>query len=223
LPNAVADSTGSYEINNIRFAQYVKSDHDVRFYTQKDERNKFAFRAFVGVGIPLKNLSSLPFEKSYFSGGANGLRAWQARTLGPGSFRDTTLVRSFNNIGDIKLEFNAEYRFKITHMFQAAFFVDAGNIWLANKDNSRPNAEFDKSRFYKEFALGTGVGLRFDFDFFIVRMDVGIPLRDPLKIDGEKWLWQGKDEYNEFLTNVNNSPSSFKLQPVLNLGLGFPF
>lgn len=223
LPNAVADSTGSYEINNIRFAQYVKSDHDVRFYTQKDDRNKFAFRAFVGVGIPLKNLSSLPFEKSYFSGGANGLRAWQARTLGPGSFRDTTLVRSFNNIGDIKLEFNAEYRFKITQMFQAAFFVDAGNIWLANKDNSRPNAEFNKSRFYKEFALGTGVGLRFDFDFFIVRMDVGIPLRDPLKVDGERWLWQGKDEYNTFLTDVNNTPSSFKLQPVLNLGLGFPF
>ncbi len=223
LPNAETDSLGSYEINNIRFAQYVKSDHDVRFYTQKDDRNKFAFRAFVGVGIPLKNLPSLPFEKSYFSGGANGLRAWQARTLGPGSFRDTTLVRSFNNIGDIKLEFNAEYRFKITQMFQAAFFLDAGNIWLANKDNSRPNAEFNKSRFYKEFALGTGVGLRFDFDFFIVRMDVGIPLRDPLKVDGEKWLWQGKDEYNAFLTDVNNSPSSFKLQSVLNLGLGFPF
>lgn len=223
LPNAATDSLGSYEINNIRFAQYVKSDHDVRFFTQSDDRNKFAFRAFVGVGIPLKNLPSLPFEKSYFSGGANGLRAWQARTLGPGSFRDTTVVRSFNNIGDIKLEFNAEYRFKITHMFQAAFFVDAGNIWLANKDNSRPNAEFDKNRFYKEFAIGAGAGLRLDFDFFIVRMDVGIPLRDPLKIDGEKWLWQGKDEYNEFLSNVNNKPSTFKMQPVLNLGLGFPF
>jgi len=223
LPNAETDSAGSYEISNIRFAQYVKSDHDVRFYTESDDRNKFAYRAFVGVGIPLKNLSSLPFEKSYFSGGANGLRAWQARTLGPGSFRDTSVVRSFNNIGDIKLEFNAEYRFKITHMFQAAFFIDAGNIWLANKDNSRPNAEFEKSRFYKEFAIGTGAGLRLDFDFFIVRMDVGIPLRDPLKVDGEKWLWQGKDEYNAFLTDVNNSPSSFKLQPVLNLGLGFPF
>ncbi|MFM1772004.1 MAG: hypothetical protein RLZZ71_1146 [Bacteroidota bacterium] len=223
LPNTATDSLGSYEINNIRFAQYVKSDHDVRFFTQTDDRNKFAFRAFVGVGIPLKNLPSLPFEKSYFSGGANGLRAWQARTLGPGSFRDTTVVRSFNNIGDIKLEFNAEYRFKITHMFQAAFFVDAGNIWLANKDNSRPNAEFDKNKFYKEFAIGAGAGLRLDFDFFIVRMDVGIPLRDPLKIDGEKWLWQGKDEYNEFLSNVNNKPSTFKMQPVLNLGLGFPF
>ncbi|MDP4732047.1 MAG: BamA/TamA family outer membrane protein [Flavobacteriales bacterium] len=223
LPNVSTDSLGSYEINNIRFAQYVKSDHDVRYYTQSDDRNKFAFRAFVGVGIPLKNLSSLPFEKSYFSGGANGLRAWQARTLGPGTFRDTTVVRSFNNIGDIKLEFNAEYRFKITHMVQAAFFVDAGNIWLANVDNSRPGAEFNKSRFLKEFAVGTGAGLRLDFDFFIVRMDVGIPLRDPLKIDGEKWLWQGKDEYNAFLSNVNNTPSTFKLQPVLNLGLGFPF
>jgi outer membrane protein assembly factor BamA len=223
LPNVQTDSIGSYVINNIRFAQYVKSDHDIRFFSQSDDRNKFAFRAFVGVGIPLKNLPSLPFEKSYFSGGANGLRAWQARTLGPGSFRDTTVVRSFNNIGDIKLEFNAEYRFKITHMFQAAFFLDAGNIWLANVDNSRPNAEFNKNRFYKEFAIGTGAGLRLDFDFFIVRMDVGIPLRDPLKIDGEKWLWQGKDEYNQFLSDVNNTPTTFKVQPVLNLGLGFPF
>jgi outer membrane protein assembly factor BamA len=223
LPQAIPDSLGSYEITNIRFAQYVKSDHDIRFYNQSDERNKFAFRAFVGVGIPLKNLPSLPFEKSYFSGGANGLRAWQARTLGPGSFRDTSVVRSFNNIGDIKLEFNAEYRFKITHMFQAAFFIDAGNIWLANVDNSRPNAEFNKNRFFKEFAVGTGAGLRFDFDFFIVRMDVGIPLRDPLKVNGEKWLWQGKEEYNAFLSDVNNAPSTFRLQPVLNLGLGFPF
>lgn len=223
LPSAKTDSLGSFEINKIRFAQYVKTDHDVRFYTQSDDRNKFALRAFIGVGIPLKNLPSLPFEKSYFSGGANGLRAWQARTLGPGSFRDSSVVRSFNNIGDIKLEFNAEYRFKITHMFQAAFFIDAGNIWLSNVDKSRPNAEFNKNRFYKEFAIGTGAGLRLDFDFFIVRMDIGIPLRDPLKVDGEKWLWQGKDEYNEFLSDVNNSPSSFKLQPVLNLGLGFPF
>mgnify|MGYP000031079797 CR=1 FL=1 len=223
LPQATPDSLGSYEINKIRFAQYVKSDHDIRFYTQKDDRNKFAFRAFVGVGIPLKNLPSLPFEKSYFSGGANGLRAWQARTLGPGSYRDTSLVRSFNNIGDIKLECNAEYRFKITHMIQAAFFLDAGNIWLANVDHSRPNAEFNKNRFYKEFAVGTGAGLRLDFDFFVVRMDIGIPLRDPIKAKGEKWLWQGKDEYNAFLTRVNNSPSSFKVQPVLNLGLGFPF
>ena len=217
------DSLGSFEINKIRFAQYVKSDHDIRFYTQSDDRNKFAFRAFIGAGIPLKNLPSLPFEKSYFSGGANGLRAWQARTLGPGSFRDTSVVRSFNNIGDIKLEFNAEYRFKITHMFQAAFFIDAGNIWLSHVDKSRPNAEFNKNRFYKEFAIGTGAGLRLDFDFFIVRMDIGIPLRDPLKVDGEKWLWQGKSEYNAFLSDVNNAPSSFKLQPVLNLGLGFPF
>ena len=217
------DSLGSYEINKIRFAQYIKSDHDVRFYTQSDDRNKFAFRTFIGVGIPLKNLPSLPFEKSYFSGGANGLRAWQARTLGPGSFRDTSVVRSFNNIGDIKLEFNAEYRFKITHMIQAAFFIDAGNIWLADVDRSRPNAEFNKNRFYKEFAVGTGAGMRFDFDFFIVRMDVGIPLRDPLKVDGEKWAWQGKEEYNAFLTRLNDAPSSFKVQPVLNLGLGFPF
>ena len=223
LPNQSLDQFGSYRINNIRFAQYVKTDHDLRYYTMTNDRNRFALRGFVGVGIPLKNSSALPFEKSYFSGGANGIRAWQARTLGPGSYRDSTRVRSFNNIGDLKLEFNAEYRFKITQIFQGAFFVDAGNIWLVNKDASRPGSDFDITRFYRELAIGTGLGARLDFDFFIVRMDVGLPLRDPLKIAGERWAWQPKTEYNQFLQHVSSASAHYKLEPVVNLGIGFPF
>ena len=108
------------------------------------------FRASGGLGIAGKNLTVLPFEESFFAGGANGIRAWQARTLGPGSYRDTTDIKTFNNIGDVKIEMNFEYRFKLTQMFQAAFFVDAGNIWLLNEDPTRPGAEFKSDKFLDE-------------------------------------------------------------------------
>ncbi len=214
---------GSYEIKEIRFAQYLKSDHDIRLYFSKDTRNSVVFRAFTGCAIPLKNLESIPFEKSYFVGGSNGIRAWQARTLGVGSYRDTNNVVSFNNIGDIKLEFNLEYRFKINKKIQPAFFLDAGNIWLLNEDPSRPNAQFNPDRFYKEIAVGAGAGLRLDFDFFIVRLDVGVPLKDPQKIEGERWAWQPKDEYNAFVAKYFNNTSGYKVKSVVNFGIGFPF
>ncbi len=221
---AQRDEMGSYEISGIRFAQYVKTDHDFRYYLNTNERNSFVLRAYGGIGVPLKNLNVLPFEKSFFSGGANGIRAWQARTLGPGSYRDSTAVRTFNNIGDIKLEFNFEYRFKLTQMLQAALFIDAGNIWLLTPDAVRTGAEFKLDRFASEIAVGAGVGLRVDFDFFLVRLDMGVPLKDPQKIQGERWLWQPKTEYLQHLNRISDSnPGNYHARPVLNLGIGFPF
>jgi outer membrane translocation and assembly module TamA len=217
------DEQGSYEIKEIRFAQYLKSDHDIRLYFSADPRNTVVLRAFGGCAMPLKNLESIPFEKSYFVGGSNGIRAWQARTLGVGSYRDTINAISFNNIGDIKLEFNLEYRFKINKKIQPAFFVDAGNIWLFREDTSRPNAQFDPNRFYKEIAVGAGAGLRLDFDFFIVRLDAGIPLKDPQKIEGERWAWQKKNEYNAFVSHYFGNDTGYNLKPVVNFGIGFPF
>ncbi|MCC6600437.1 MAG: BamA/TamA family outer membrane protein, partial [Crocinitomicaceae bacterium] len=215
------DKVGSYEINGIRFAHYLKTDHDLRYYFNSNDKNSFVARAYSGLGVPLKNLNVLPFEKSFFSGGANGLRAWQARTLGPGSYRDTTAVRTFNNIGDIKLEFNVEYRFKLTQMLNAAFFVDAGNIWLLNSDEVRSGAQFKFSRFASEIAVGAGAGLRLDFDFFLVRLDMGVPLKDPQKIQGERWIWQPKTEYLQYLNRISNTgQSTYKNRPVLNLGIG---
>ena len=226
LTDAPRDEFGSYEIARIRFAQYIKSDHDIRYYFNANDRNAFAFRAFGGVGRGGSNLNVLPFEKSYFVGGANGIRAWQARTLGPGSFRDTLNVRTFNNIGDVKLEFNVEYRFKITEMFQAAFFADAGNIWLLRPDQNRPGADFNATRFISEIAVGGGFGVRLDFEFFLVRLDLGYPLKDPLKVPGERWVWEPKDEYNAFISRVNaneNQQFSRRSQAVFNIGIGFPF
>ena len=225
LSNQPKDELGSYEINGIRFAQYVKTEHDFRYYFNANERNVFVLRTFGGLGIPLKNFNVLPFEKSFFVGGANGIRAWQARTLGPGSYRDSTQVRTFNNIGSVKLEANFEYRFKLTQMFQAALFVDAGNVWLLKQDGALPGADFDSKRFLSEIAIGAGAGMRLDFDYFLVRLDLGLPLKDPLKVPGERWAWQPKTEYNEFLNSRSSTDEvqTYRLKGILNLGIGFPF
>ncbi|MFN5294332.1 MAG: BamA/TamA family outer membrane protein [Flavobacteriales bacterium] len=219
------DSLGSHRIYGIRFAQYFRGEGDFRFYSNVNDRNAFVFRAYGGLGVPRKNAITLPFEKSFFSGGANGLRAWQARTLGPGSSRDALLPQTFNNIGELKLEGNVEYRFKFTQMLNWAFFADAGNIWLLNEDTNRPGADFKADRFLSEIAIGGGFGLRIDFDYFLVRLDVGVQLKDPAKVQGERWLWQPKDEYLAYLASTGNSVDRIKLRnnTVFNLGIGFPF
>ncbi len=223
--NAPQDEEGRYYFNGIQYADYVKVDGESRFYINLNERNTVVFRGAGGLGIAGRNLNVLPFEESFFSGGANGIRAWQARTLGPGSFRDTTVVRSFNNIGDVQLEFNVEYRFKVTQMFQGAFFVDAGNIWMYRKEPNRPGADFSTDRFLSELAIGSGFGLRLDFELFLVRFDLGLQIKDPLKIEGERWFWEPKDEFNQFLADVSDSPIAprYRMNRVFNLGIGFPF
>jgi len=175
---------------------------------------------------------TLPFEKSFFSGGSNGMRAWQARTLGPGSSRDTLAVQTFNNIGDIKLEGNFEYRFKMTQMFNWALFLDVGNIWLLRPDAIRPGADFKADRFVSEIAFSGGLGLRLDFDIFLVRFDFGLKLKDPAKVPGERWIGQPKDEYiayqDEYIAYLRRFDDDIRSVPlasnvVFNLGIGFPF
>jgi outer membrane protein assembly factor BamA len=224
--NAERDANGSYYFGGIQYADYVKVDGDSRFYYNFNDRNGLVFRMSGAVGFAGQNLSVLPFEESFFSGGANGIRAWQARTLGPGSYRDTTNVRTYNNIGDVKLEFNFEYRFKLTQMFQAAWFVDAGNIWLLKEQANKPGADFASDRFIGEMAIGSGFGIRLDFEYFLVRLDMGLQIKDPLKIQGERWFWEPKDEYNAFLNKLDGSDeiqTSYKMNRVFNLGIGFPF
>jgi len=168
---------------------------------------------------------ALPFEKSFFSGGSNGIRAWQARTLGPGGYRDARYPVTFNNIGEIKLEGNFEYRFKLTPLFNLALFADVGNIWLIHPDPNRPKADFELTRFADEIAIGGGLGFRLDFDFFLVRLDMGMQLKDPAKIEGERWLWQPKLEYLSYLASTGSTIERVPLRQsmVFNLGIGFPF
>ena len=221
---ATADSTGSFRLFGIQYAQYVKFEQDFRLYRRIDELNSVALRVYPGIGIPYGNLKVLPFEKSFFAGGANGIRAWQARTLGPGSFRDTTALETFNNIGDIRLEGSVEFRFKLTSMLEGALFVDAGNVWLLREDALRPGAHFEADRFVSEIAVGAGFGARLDFDFFLVRFDLGLQLKDPRKIPGERWIWQPNTEFKEYLSTFNPDGEVRVGVPIqFNLGIGYPF
>lgn len=202
------DSPGGlkYYFLGTPFAQYLKTDLEYRKGFVIDKFNTFVIRAFTGIAMPFGNSDQVPFERKYFTGGANGIRAWPVRTLGPGSYR-ANLNEFPNQSGDIKLESNAEYRFKMIGPFEGALFVDMGNIWSL-KDN-RPGAEFAFSRFYKEIAVGTGAGLRYDFSFVIIRVDLGIKLHDPSLNEGARWIQAGNLLHKD---NIN-----------LAFAIGYPF
>jgi outer membrane protein assembly factor BamA len=188
----VTDSQGLgsseyYQVLNTRFAQYVKSDIEFRYGYRFNKYNSVVGRAFLGAGLPYGNFDVLPFEKKYFTGGANGIRAWQVRSLGPGTYRAPPNNYP-NQSSDIKLEGNIEYRFNLIGFLEGAFFLDAGNIWAINKKDNRPGALFRAGEFYKQLAFGTGTGFRFDFKYFIFRLDLGMKLRDPSQAEGNGWI-----------------------------------
>ena len=176
-----------YEVLKTRFAQYLKADMEYRYGYYFDQYNSVVGRAFAGIGVPYGNFDVLPFEKKYFTGGANGIRAWQVRTLGPGTY--VAPVNTYpNQLSDIKLETNLEYRFRLLLMMEGALFLDAGNIWAINPKDNREGAVFKFNDFYKQIAVGTGFGLRFDFDYFLFRLDMGMKLRDPSLEKGRRWI-----------------------------------
>ncbi|HOE05644.1 MAG TPA: BamA/TamA family outer membrane protein [Bacteroidales bacterium] len=199
---------GSYQLFGTEFAQFAKTDLDLRYYNVFNKKHSLVYRAYLGVGLPYGNSRSngLPFIKKYFTGGANDIRAWQVRTLGPGSYTSTS---AFNQMADMKLMFNMEYRFDIASFLEGAVFLDAGNIWAIDKNDDREGALFKWNNFYKEIALGTGLGARFDFSFFIIRFDFGVPLYDPGYPIGERWLGTFSSlEFSDF---------------TFNFGIGYPF
>ena len=142
---------------------------------------------FAGIGIPYLNSEVLPYVEQFFSGGAYSIRGFTARTVGPGSFHeeDNSYI---DQSGDLKLEANLEYRFVITKTVNGAVFLETGNIWLVNEDEARPGSQFHIDTFIDQLAVGTGVGLRFDFNFFVLRTDLGFPIRNPYKTEGSNWL-----------------------------------
>jgi hypothetical protein len=175
----------------VPYFQFLKSDIDFRYYNQITPDNQIVYRVFIGVGCPFGNSNIMPFEKMYFSGGPYGIRAWRTLTLGPGSVPDTSSRSNYaSNLGDIKIEANIEYRFKLFWKMEGALFLDAGNIWLIKDDprRPRPGASFKWNKFYNDIAIGTGSGLRFDFSFFLIGIDYGFKLRDPAIQTGSKWI-----------------------------------
>ncbi|WP_291856181.1 BamA/TamA family outer membrane protein [Marinilabilia sp.] len=182
------DSEQDYdELLGVRYAQYIKSDVDLRFNNRIDRYTSLVWRVFAGVGYPYGNLDVLPFEKRYFSGGANSIRAWPVRGLGPGSYNEEG-ARFYNQTADIKLEFNLEYRFKLFWILEGALFLDVGNIWSIRADASPEGGLFQVDKFAEQLAVGTGIGTRFDFNYFIFRFDAGLKTHDPSLPSGERWI-----------------------------------
>ncbi len=219
LLGSTKNATGSYELFKVPYSQYLRANIDYRHYKQLAEHHQVVFRAAFGIGKTLKNLQALPFEKSFYGGGANGLRAWQIRSLGPGSYPGSS---NFDQIGDLQLEGNIEYRVKLLRQLNGALFVDGGNIWLINPGSGFTGGEFDGNQFYKEIALGTGIGARFDFSFFIIRLDLGIKLRDPQFNENERWVIQHLFDSNWKVDYQNTHAHSYSFLNF-NLGIGYPF
>ena len=185
-----------YELFGIPYSQFTKVDFDFSKSMAIDARNKVAYHIGVGVGYPYGNTRKLPFERSYFSGGANSVRGWSVRSLGPGSMGMEYAGTFADQIGDIRLDLNLEYRTKLFWKFELAAYVDAGNIWLFHNDPDHPNGNFDFSRFYKEIAVSYGLGLRLDFDFFLLRFDTGMRAYDPQQRGGDRWAIKNPNFYN---------------------------
>lgn len=204
-----SNQKNSYQTFNVNFAQFAKIETDLRYYQVFSKQSMAVYRIFAGMAVPYLNSEGLPSVKKYYAGGANSMRAWANRSLGPGSYQDTTGGFAYY-MGDIKLEANIEARFHMFWYIDGALFLDIGNIWSFN-DNSLVGAEFFASKFAKEFAVGTGYGLRFDFSFLVLRLDLGLKLKEPYIIQGtnSSVIWGNRpitsDDFN------------------LNIAIGYPF
>jgi hypothetical protein len=204
-----AKEDDTYQLFKQPYAQYVKGEADISYHRRINDASSLVYRVFSGIGWPYGNSRAMPFEEQYFGGGSNDIRAWMVRTLGPGSYAvtDTSFI---NQTADLKLEANAEYRFKLFWILEGAMFVDAGNIWTFREDPDRPGAQFKFNRFIDDIAVGAGLGLRFDIKFVLLRADFGLKLRDPQISDGSKWIPLSR-------------PFNFRDDLTMVIGIGYPF
>ncbi len=203
-----------YEILGSPYSQFVKADFDIRYYFQIAKRHRIATRLISGVGYAFGNSTTLPYTKQFAIGGSTSIRAFRARSVGPGEFKVSESETFIDQTADIKLEANFEYRFPIIGAFRGAVFTDAGNIWTIREDEQRPGGEFDPKKFVSQLAVGAGVGLRFDAEFFVLRFDLAFPLRIPTEDRGDRWRFrdiaiEDKDWRKENL--------------ILNIAIGYPF
>ncbi len=213
------DSYGDKVIFNVPFAQYLRFDVDARLYRKLAQNLTLANRFFGGLGITYGNSSGrpLPLVRQYFVGGSNSIRAFRPRAIGPGLFTRDTIRNALlfqDGGGDIRLEANTELRAKFTQYIEGAVFVDAGNVWsYSDVDTFGPEAKFG-SDFYKQIAIGTGVGIRIDLSYFLIRLDLATPLRKPYKTNGSEWV----------INQIDFGSRDWRKQNlVFNIGVGYPF
>ena len=203
LTGAEENADGNREVAGVVYSQYIKGEVEVIKHWTLFDNNVFATRGFIGLALPYGNSNSIPFTRSYFAGGTNDNRGWRAYSLGPGSSGG---ILDFNE-ANLKIAFNGEYRYTILGAFKGAFFVDVGNIWNVADDFADEEAfNFDGLKDLRELAVASGLGLRYDFGFFVVRFDIGFKTHDPGRPEGERWF----KDYN------------FK-NAVYNIGINYPF
>ncbi|MGZ5218698.1 MAG: translocation and assembly module lipoprotein TamL [Chitinophagaceae bacterium] len=214
ITGANAKDNKPKNILNAQFSQYVRFESDIRKYIKISEKAVWANRFIAGLGLPYGNSLQLPYIKQFFVGGTNSIRAFRSRSIGPGSYVDTTITTFLpDQSGDIKFELNTELRAKLFSIVHGAIFIDAGNIWLFNEDPDKVGAKFSK-KFLSELAVGGGLGLRFDVSFLVVRLDLAVPFRKPWLEGKERWV----------IDQINlRSPEWRKKNIVWNLGIGYPF
>ena len=201
---------------DIKFSQYIKSYLSYTYTKKYNNKTSVAFRAISGIAKPLGYSNSIPFVKQFYVGGPESMRGWLARSVGPGGVRAENGANSFVQSGDIHLEFNMEYRMPLFTLsgilYESAIFLDMGNVWLLYPDEERPQSQLTLENFYKHNAVNTGLGLRLDFTYFILRLDMGIRLRNPYSTirDGQETYWK-------------TGRQVLKDRPNFNLALGYPF
>ncbi len=180
-------SDGVYKLLGIQYAQYVKGEIDYTYTRNFNSRNALSAHAGFGIAVPYGNSSMVPFEKRFYAGGANSVRGWGVRTLGPGAYDARNSVTDFiNQCGDIRLDLSLEYRAKLFWVFEGAIFIDAGNIWTIRKYENQPGGEFKFNKFYRQIAAAYGAGIRMDFTYFLLRFDLGFKAHNPAQ-GQEQW------------------------------------
>lgn len=178
---------GAYKVFGTQYSQYAKADFDYTYTKNFNSRNALAIHVGTGIAVPYANSSMVPFEKRFYAGGANGVRGWGVRTLGPGAYDSRNSLTDFiNQCGDIRLDLSLEYRAKLFWVFEGALFVDAGNIWTVRDYPNQPGGMFKFDKFYKQIALAYGIGLRMDFTYFLLRLDLGMKAHNPAA-NQEEW------------------------------------
>ena len=206
--NAEKNESGQYIIGGNPFAQYLKGNFDFAETIQLSDKSKTAFHSALGLAYPYKNSMILPFEKRFFAGGPNSVRGWRTRYLGPGSFNQGIAGDPTTHVGEVYFILSAEYRRKILQWLEPAFFIDCGNIWTIKDYEGQPGGLFRWNNFYKELAVGTGIGLRFDFSFFIFRIDAGTKVYDPALPENKRFML--------FRENLWNNSAAY-------IAIGYPF
>ncbi len=235
------DADGYRRILGLPYQQYIKTEIDLRYYRSLGGERQFVARINPGIGIAYGNSDQLTFEKNFFAGGSSGVRAWQARTLGPGNYNRAVLgsdgkadtlrlnLRNLDQLGEIKFEANLEYRFKIADNIlnakvKGATFADFGNVWRREKAVENPGGEFRFNKFLNQLAIGVGAGLRFDLNYFVFRLDAGFKVKDPQFTGSDQYvikhLFNKKDFKQEYKST--HRPDIYRFVQY-NFGIGMPF